>query len=533
MLTVIDTYTDLVDFTNRIPTVFCSHQWLGYKAPDPDGVQIRALAEGVRSICSRFSIDPEDIFLWVDYMSVPQANSSTQKVAISTLAVYASTCRYFLAVCPTTVHVDSGQVCDVHTYADRGWCRLEMWARLTVGGHGSKMLLYAGGNVRSLPEAEGDILKKAIHVFQGNFTVPSDRHALVDPVLGLWALALCGHDDRTKELYDRVQEDHEHIFPEDLHISEHIMFLEHALQTPNAQMEHNWATSTTTGLRAALDACRRSVARRLPQIAGLGGTVDVAADERSITSLESKVVTEVHAGAEERGWAVAPTCGHSPVARGHGVSRGSASPDVGDSQASTSKRAEPGATERRRADQSAPCAESTAPKSVRPPVRSRSSRSSLKSLVASVEHSVEGVGEAIGGGLSRWWHAIKPQAGHQADKHRVGTHLNPEHSQKLDALVGYLERHSSAIPRVSQTFASSRSILRQSPSSLGERSERIGAFSTVAESRSSAEDRSCSRGAIRHVSAAPNGAESQRQSGSCSSASIELADKVPEDTHVC
>ena len=54
--------------------------------------------------------------------------------AISSISLYASICRFFCICAPTTIHAGSGAVCDTASYQRRGWCRLEQWARMSVGG---------------------------------------------------------------------------------------------------------------------------------------------------------------------------------------------------------------------------------------------------------------------------------------------------------------------------------------------------------------------------------------------------------------
>jgi hypothetical protein len=89
--------------------------------------------------------------VWIDYVSIPQLNPSLQRLAIDTLAVYASTCHFFVALAPTVVHADTGAVCDADTYASRGFCRLEQWARLIVGGDGARRAVRARAHAPRAP----------------------------------------------------------------------------------------------------------------------------------------------------------------------------------------------------------------------------------------------------------------------------------------------------------------------------------------------------------------------------------------------
>ena len=43
-------------------------------------------------------------------------------------------CVSALQVAPDTTHSDTGSLCNYDTYSQRGWCRLEQWARLASQG---------------------------------------------------------------------------------------------------------------------------------------------------------------------------------------------------------------------------------------------------------------------------------------------------------------------------------------------------------------------------------------------------------------
>ena len=67
-------------------------------------------------------------------MSIPQRNKNLQALSISSLALYASMPAFFVVVAPPAYHEDLRRECNQETYQRRGWCRLEQWARITVGG---------------------------------------------------------------------------------------------------------------------------------------------------------------------------------------------------------------------------------------------------------------------------------------------------------------------------------------------------------------------------------------------------------------
>ena len=86
-------------------------------------MQFRALCEACDELCQLKGLTPAKLFVWVDYTSVPQANATLQKLAVESLAAYASTARYFLVLAPEAIHADTLKLCNLATYNKRGWVR--------------------------------------------------------------------------------------------------------------------------------------------------------------------------------------------------------------------------------------------------------------------------------------------------------------------------------------------------------------------------------------------------------------------------
>eukprot|EP00957_Ditylum_brightwellii_P071266 5417418-Ditylum_brightwellii.AAC.1 len=85
------------------------------------------MVQAVKELANKNGWDPSlrDVFVWVDYSCIPQANASVQNLAIRSLAVYASSATYFVIVAPEVNHADEEHVCDLDTYQRRMWCRAE------------------------------------------------------------------------------------------------------------------------------------------------------------------------------------------------------------------------------------------------------------------------------------------------------------------------------------------------------------------------------------------------------------------------
>jgi hypothetical protein len=126
-------------------TLFISHQWLGWNEPDPNGLHYSAACDAASDLCIKFGIAEDDLYLWIDYFSIPQENLTLQKLSIQSIGVYSSVTHYFVMLCPTCTHTDTSLTCDAATYQQRGWCRLEQWARMAAGGL-DDMYVYAEGS---------------------------------------------------------------------------------------------------------------------------------------------------------------------------------------------------------------------------------------------------------------------------------------------------------------------------------------------------------------------------------------------------
>lgn len=186
ILQFLPTYVDVLKFTKKQETIFISHQWLGYQGPDPAHVHYSAAVQAVRNFLELQGMEEEDVYVWIDYLCIPQKNKHLQKQSISALGLYASCSSQFIILAPETKHCDSGNVANVVTYESRGWCRLEQWACITAGKL-PHMYIWDGSGLEELG-GKPDLLLDSVQVFEGDFTDPSDKDMLVDTVMGLWSI---------------------------------------------------------------------------------------------------------------------------------------------------------------------------------------------------------------------------------------------------------------------------------------------------------------------------------------------------------
>ena len=102
------------------------HKWAAWNHPDPKGHQYRAVLFALEEFRSR---NIPCALLWVDYTSIPQSNVFLQQAAINSLSVYATYSSVFL----TLVTDDSNDQEALHSYNQRGWCRLELLSFMACG----------------------------------------------------------------------------------------------------------------------------------------------------------------------------------------------------------------------------------------------------------------------------------------------------------------------------------------------------------------------------------------------------------------
>lgn len=232
--------------------IFFSHQWTSFAHPDPENVQFFAICEALRDLSIRQQIGLSNTYAWVDYCSVPQASLHTQRLAMNSLPMFVSVLKAFVIVAPPVRHEDTGLMCDLQSYQNRGWCRAEQLSYRIRRGNSDvfwldapSRIVRARGSRESAHGAWADggmcrmptvvqILKKqdidwgskAFHVFDpaAEFSCCTREHmcwdkgcdktALVLPMLGLFAYVYVKRDDLNfKHVYNLMERDRDAVFP--------------------------------------------------------------------------------------------------------------------------------------------------------------------------------------------------------------------------------------------------------------------------------------------------------------------------------
>lgn len=218
------------DFFRRNFTVFVSHQWLGRDHPDPDGVQYAAICASLADLAAKARRPLRDIFVWLDYGSIPQTCKPVQRLSVLSLPSLASAVDVFLAAAPKALNRDTLEACDAATYASRAWCRAEIFAHFSR--RGGDVMYFAtadgvrpmfpkprGGDLKCAPcapvEAGADFFKSALDVMHGKLTCcrhghasgqPCDREELVLPLMGLFSEVYRARGDGAKHIYGAIVE---------------------------------------------------------------------------------------------------------------------------------------------------------------------------------------------------------------------------------------------------------------------------------------------------------------------------------------
>eukprot|EP00400_MALV-I_sp_L67-5_P000589 gene589-1008_t len=172
--------------------IFVSHQWVGYKEPDPDGIQFDALRGALNNLLAGEVIHPadsakqlpgvpkptrfdkmlRDALVWIDYYSIPQATTEQESKdmlkAIASLPAYVQEASLMLILAPVVPRPDQNEDCDFPSWLARGWCRLEVAASFLVPRIDCTQILVEGPDTMRLMCADWFAYRESVG--HGNFS---------------------------------------------------------------------------------------------------------------------------------------------------------------------------------------------------------------------------------------------------------------------------------------------------------------------------------------------------------------------------
>ena len=196
--------------------IFVSHEWLSFDHPDPDGDQRSALhkvltrlAEGkVKEV--RGTVLAEQflgqkivvkadgwkrrlphMFLWLDYMSVPQPTVEKTRpgpdlevrvakaeeglsLAVASIPSYIEWTTLMLVLVPVLKHrARQETICGYDTWRSRGWCRVEFLGAY-LSRNKVRVMVVKGGKAR--PKFVAPYEAVLLHPLEGEFTCCQRKH---------------------------------------------------------------------------------------------------------------------------------------------------------------------------------------------------------------------------------------------------------------------------------------------------------------------------------------------------------------------
>ncbi|CAK9094140.1 Ankyrin repeat domain-containing protein 17 (Gene trap ankyrin repeat protein) (Serologically defined breast cancer antigen NY-BR-16) [Durusdinium trenchii] len=179
---------------------FVSHQWVGKGHPDPEFKQMQVLQDALQNLISGTSevnVDmvtesvyfrskgipasewqEQNLYLWYDYFSCPQAAHVSEQglqKAISSIPSYVSRSDFFIALCPVLSNPGETETFSEHSWAYRGWCRVERMVYELTFNQGSWILVKSAMH-QELRVAPLNLSNCSPG--EGMFTVESDRERI-------------------------------------------------------------------------------------------------------------------------------------------------------------------------------------------------------------------------------------------------------------------------------------------------------------------------------------------------------------------
>jgi len=225
LLVSLHDYNEAKDFWGRHKGVFISHQWLGWTLCDPTNAHYPKILLACTKLCEDLSESPDNFYIWVDVLSIPQMNQYSQSLAVMSLTAYVSLAPHFCIVAPSAVHHDSGEQCDLNTYSGRGWCRLEQFARLTTHGGTQKMYIMEENNIEPA-DFSNEVIWNGLLIQDGIFSCcqkghaygsPCDKEKCVETQLGLYNRLRMQHASSsgaaTRAMMEFIQANKKRVFP--------------------------------------------------------------------------------------------------------------------------------------------------------------------------------------------------------------------------------------------------------------------------------------------------------------------------------
>lgn len=217
-LLILDTMEDIRLFQRKNYLVFISHQWLAFNSPD--SAEARSLAAMQNAVRITQADVEFPVYVWVDYLCVSQRHPNAKKMAVSALPAYISLMDRFIIVAPDAIHKETGLQCNLSTYGERGWCRMELMAKVCSTGF-DRIFVCTGVGSDISHMMKDHFEHFSFNVYEGEFTVAADKEMLVQTILGIYSLLLkrACHTD-SQQIVEEIDRDRDAFFPQRYSIEE-------------------------------------------------------------------------------------------------------------------------------------------------------------------------------------------------------------------------------------------------------------------------------------------------------------------------
>eukprot|EP00929_Paragymnodinium_shiwhaense_P047495 TRINITY_DN24094_c0_g1_i2.p1 TRINITY_DN24094_c0_g1~~TRINITY_DN24094_c0_g1_i2.p1 ORF type:complete len:343 (+),score=14.96 TRINITY_DN24094_c0_g1_i2:321-1349(+) len=140
---------------------------MSWESLGPDSLQFKCMQEAARRVCREDGHDPELFYIWLDVLSIPQANEDCKVLAIDSLFLYASVADFLVIICPPSCHQQTGECGGEEAYRARTWCRVEQMAHFC--SHGAEGM-YISKRPGELAKVDNDWIRKVVYIFEGSVT---------------------------------------------------------------------------------------------------------------------------------------------------------------------------------------------------------------------------------------------------------------------------------------------------------------------------------------------------------------------------
>eukprot|EP00928_Gymnodinium_smaydae_P098096 TRINITY_DN9046_c0_g1_i1.p1 TRINITY_DN9046_c0_g1~~TRINITY_DN9046_c0_g1_i1.p1 ORF type:complete len:357 (-),score=52.67 TRINITY_DN9046_c0_g1_i1:126-1160(-) len=190
--------------------LFFSYQWLSWSRSGPNMIQLDCMKDALEQVTAHNGIEWENLFVFLDILSIPQLNNTVKGLAVKSLYSYTRTADIMVVVAPESKHEDLGFVANTTTYKQRVWCRAEQASFCFIG---NPSMMFLKEHMGKLPRVPPGWIDDVLRVFDGNMTCctrkhpeagPCDRESLVEPLIGMYfALMLESQDGKTINHADR------------------------------------------------------------------------------------------------------------------------------------------------------------------------------------------------------------------------------------------------------------------------------------------------------------------------------------------